>query len=73
MFFLLLSAKKYKARFLTSFNDFADDTVPYMYHCHMLTHEDQCMMGQFVVSSIVGIQTAEEFSSFSVFADLILW
>ena len=22
---------------------------PYMYHCHMLNHEDQGMMGQFVV------------------------
>ena len=23
--------------------------VPYMYHCHLLWHEDQGMMGQFVV------------------------
>jgi len=36
-------------RVITKFEDFADDTVPYMYHCHMLTHEDGGMMGQFVV------------------------
>ncbi|KAA3616775.1 MAG: T9SS C-terminal target domain-containing protein [Calditrichaeota bacterium] len=36
-------------RFITEFKDFANDSVPYMYHCHMLTHEDQGMMGQFVV------------------------
>ena len=39
------------ARFITKFEDFFDDTVPYMYHCHMLKHEDalQGMMGQFLV------------------------
>lgn len=36
-------------RFVTEFRDFADDAVPYMYHCHMLTHEDTGMMGQFIV------------------------
>ncbi len=38
-------------RFIAQFSDFADDAVPYMYHCHMLTHEDGGMMGQFVVQS----------------------
>jgi len=47
-------------RFITVFEDFADDSIPYMYHCHMLTHEDQGMMGQFAVSSTVGIHTAKE-------------
>lgn len=43
-------------RFITVFEDFADDTVPYMYHCHMLSHEDQGMMGQFnVVSRVTGV------------------
>lgn len=37
-------------RFITRFEDFADDEVPYMYHCHMLTHEDAGMMGQFIVT-----------------------
>ncbi len=36
-------------RVITKFEDFADTTVPYMYHCHMLNHEDGGMMGQFVV------------------------
>ncbi len=26
-----------------------DPTMPYMFHCHLLRHEDQGMMGQFVV------------------------
>ena len=36
-------------RFIAEFNDFANDSIPYMYHCHMLTHEDDGMMGQFLV------------------------
>ncbi|MBL7024363.1 MAG: multicopper oxidase domain-containing protein [Candidatus Marinimicrobia bacterium] len=36
-------------RFITKFEDFANPTVPFMYHCHMLTHEDAGMMGQFIV------------------------
>ena len=36
-------------RFITKFEDFADNSVPYMYHCHMLVHEDNGMMGQFIV------------------------
>lgn len=36
-------------RVITKFEDFANDTVPFMYHCHMLKHEDDGMMGQFVV------------------------
>ena len=36
-------------RFITKFEDFTDPTVPYMYHCHMLHHEDEGMMGSFLV------------------------
>lgn len=36
-------------RFITEFADYADATHPYMYHCHILEHEDAGMMGQFVV------------------------
>lgn len=36
-------------RFIAKFDDFYSDTFPYMYHCHMLTHEDDGMMGQFLV------------------------
>ncbi|WP_344481632.1 multicopper oxidase family protein [Glycomyces endophyticus] len=31
------------------FADYTDPDLPYMYHCHILAHEDSGMMGQFVV------------------------
>ncbi len=34
---------------IAEFKDFADNDVPYMYHCHMLHHEDDGMMGSFRV------------------------
>ena len=37
-------------RFITKFTDFSDTAIPYMFHCHILMHEDDGMMGQFVVS-----------------------
>jgi len=44
------------ARVIMQFTDYANDDVPYMYHCHMLTHEDDGMMGQFeVVDETIGI------------------
>ena len=36
-------------RLLMRFTDYTSATEPYMYHCHLLWHEDQGMMGQFVV------------------------
>ncbi len=46
-------------RFITQFTDFADPVIPYMYHCHMLFHEDRGMMGQFVViDNTAGIDEA---------------
>ena len=36
-------------RVIAEFADFADPDHPYMYHCHILEHEDAGMMGQFVV------------------------
>jgi blue copper oxidase len=36
-------------RFITKFEDFADTINPYMYHCHILMHEDDGMMGQYVI------------------------
>ncbi len=35
--------------FAAKFDDFASDTDPYMYHCHMVNHEDDGLMGQFLV------------------------
>ena len=37
------------ARVITRFDDFADPDMAYMYHCHLLMHEDEGMMGQFLV------------------------
>lgn len=34
---------------LIQFPHYTDEKVPYMYHCHNLEHEDQGMMGQFLV------------------------
>ena len=36
-------------RILLRFTDYTDSKVGYMYHCHILEHEDQGLMGQFVV------------------------
>jgi suppressor of ftsI len=41
--------KKAKVRLAVRFGTFADPTSPYMYHCHILRHEDKGMMGQFVI------------------------
>ena len=42
-------------KFITKFITFEDNMTPYMYHCHLLHHEDDGMMGSFIVSSSVGI------------------
>lgn len=36
-------------RLIMKYKDFSDTTMPYMYHCHILSHEDKGMMGQFLV------------------------
>lgn len=36
-------------RLIMRFSDYSDPSFSYMYHCHLLRHEDQGMMGQFVV------------------------
>lgn len=38
-----------RVRLLLKFADYADPDRPYMYHCHILEHEDAGMMGQFTV------------------------
>jgi FtsP/CotA-like multicopper oxidase with cupredoxin domain len=38
-----------QVRIIASFTDYADPMWPYMYHCHLLWHEDSGLMGQFVV------------------------
>ena len=36
-------------KLLINFPKYSDKNTPYMYHCHILEHEDQGMMGQFTV------------------------
>jgi FtsP/CotA-like multicopper oxidase with cupredoxin domain len=36
-------------RLALRFSEYTDPNVPYMFHCHVLKHEDEGMMGQFVV------------------------
>lgn len=36
-------------RLAMRFTDHTDPNMPYMFHCHLLQHEDDGMMGQFVV------------------------
>ncbi|MDH3389260.1 MAG: multicopper oxidase domain-containing protein [Gammaproteobacteria bacterium] len=38
-----------RVRIITQFEHYADARAPYMFHCHILEHEDAGMMGQFVV------------------------
>ena len=35
--------------FVAKFDDFASTEHPFMYHCHMANHEDEGLMGQFLV------------------------
>lgn len=38
------------ATIVLRFREYADAERPYMFHCHLLAHEDHGMMGQFVVT-----------------------
>lgn len=37
-----------QVKLLVQFGQYTDPHYPYMYHCHMLYHEDQGLMGQFI-------------------------
>ncbi len=52
--------------FITKFETFADPEVPYMYHCHLLHHEDEGMMGSFRVvdPNLVSDNSVESFRSY---------
>jgi FtsP/CotA-like multicopper oxidase with cupredoxin domain len=45
----VMIAPSQTVRLIIKFTDFADPNLPYMFHCHILEHEDMGMMGQFVV------------------------
>ncbi len=55
-------------RIIMKFEDFADTTTPYMYHCHILMHEDDGMMGQFLVGDYgQGVQTVNRTDEVALF------
>jgi len=55
---VILVQPKDSVRFITKFTDFFDPMVPYMYHCHLLHHEDDGMMGSFLVldPAVIGVK-----------------
>jgi bilirubin oxidase len=54
--------------FVAKFIDYADETHPFMYHCHFSNHEDGGMMGQFVVTGTNDVQSVQNKSFlFSVY------
>lgn len=57
-------------KFITKFETFADNTTPYMYHCHLLHHEDDGMMGSFLVidtTASTAIEDIDYENNFSIF------
>jgi blue copper oxidase len=55
-------------RFIARFDDFADATHPFMYHCHIALHEDEGMMGQFVVTDPTAVvDVTDENFNFAVY------
>jgi bilirubin oxidase len=64
---VLVPAGMGTVRFIAKFNDFANDTIPFMYHCHMLTHEDMGMMGQFIVSDPNASSIENSFNDFTIY------
>ncbi len=56
-------------KFITKFETFADNTTPYMYHCHLLHHEDDGMMGSFLVvdSTATGVTDINFEDNFTIY------
>lgn len=46
-------------KFIARFEDYADTLHPFMYHCHIALHEDEGMMGQFIVKDNAASATTE--------------
>ena len=62
-------SKNESVTFVAKFDDFADSDVnhPYMYHCHFATHEDEGMMGQFIVTAPLSNNQNTVNTDFSLF------
>jgi len=64
---VILVERNKTVRFIAKFSDYADATHPFMYHCHIALHEDEGMMGQFVVTQPVGINEISLLTDFTIF------
>ena len=55
-------------RIIAKFSNYADSLIPYMFHCHLLIHEDDGMMAQFVVKDIntENVKTAHKNQDFTI-------
>lgn len=47
-------------KFIAKFEDYADPLHPFMYHCHIALHEDEGMMGQFIVTNPTGVNSIDK-------------
>lgn len=54
-------------KFVTKFEDYADVIHPFMYHCHFAIHEDEGMMGQFIVSAPLGTESVANSTKFKLY------
>ncbi|MFT6716464.1 MAG: FtsP/CotA-like multicopper oxidase with cupredoxin domain [Saprospiraceae bacterium] len=57
-----------RVRIIAKFDHFANDSIPYMYHCHMLKHEDDGMMAQFIVvdNTVTSSSKIDNIQQFSI-------
>lgn len=59
-------------KLIMKYSDFSDTDMPYMYHCHINSHEDNGMMGQFIVNSKYNnISNLDKSSNFSIYPNPI--
>lgn len=69
---VLVSPQGGTATLSTKYEDFNDPMMPYMYHCHILSHEDNGMMGQFIINpSSAGIDDINSGSDCSIFSSIM--
>jgi len=60
-------SKNESVAFAARFADYSDAVHPFMYHCHFSQHEDEGMMGQFVVSGSLSLTEKSSSTAFSIF------
>lgn len=64
---VILVKSRQTIRFIARFDDYADALHPFMYHCHIALHEDEGMMGQFVVTAPASIRSYVDQLGWSVY------